>query len=135
MQCEQGCFTHWQQVATSMHGVSSLITAILMRSDEVLCRTVAVSCACMHACAADGSFLQRFLDTTQKMSPAERGAYLEHPPPGAPDLDDAHHVRVLSYLSATGSKRVMMLCFPAHTATRHSEALFPTDIRGAWRPA
>lgn len=47
----------------------------------------------MPACAADGSFLQRFLDATQKMSPAERGAYLEHPPPGAPDLDDAHHVR------------------------------------------
>ena len=36
--------------------------------------------------------MQRFLDATGSMSPAERGAYLEHPPPGAPDLDEAHHV-------------------------------------------
>ena len=40
--------------------------------------------------AAEGSFLQRFLAATAHMTPEERGKYLEEPPPGAPDLDEAH---------------------------------------------
>ena len=43
-------------------------------------------------CAAEGSFLRRFLGATRDMSPAERGTYLEHPPPDAPDIDEAHDV-------------------------------------------
>ncbi|CAL5222286.1 g4625 [Coccomyxa viridis] len=39
----------------------------------------------------DGSFLQRFYEATADMDPAQRGAYLEHPPEGAPDIDEAHH--------------------------------------------
>ena len=45
----------------------------------------------MHA-ADDGSFLQRFTTATADMDPAQRGAYLEYPPEGAPDIDEAHHV-------------------------------------------
>ena len=46
-------------------------------------------------CAAEGSFLRRFLGATRDMSPAERGTYLEHPPPDAPDIDEAHDVSAL----------------------------------------
>ncbi len=42
--------------------------------------------------AGDGSFLQRFFSATADMDPAQRGTYLEHPPEGAPDIDEAHHV-------------------------------------------
>ena len=53
------------------------------------------SCFCLaervHA-AGEGSFLQRFFSATADMDPAQRGAYLEHPPEGAPDIDEAHHV-------------------------------------------
>ncbi len=48
-----------------------------------------------HASAAraeEGSFLQRFFAATERMSPEARGAYLERPPPEAPDIDDAHRV-------------------------------------------
>ncbi|CAK0786891.1 hypothetical protein CVIRNUC_010105 [Coccomyxa viridis] len=38
-----------------------------------------------------GSFLQRFLTATADMDAAQRGAYLEDPPEGAPDIDQAHH--------------------------------------------
>jgi hypothetical protein len=63
--------------------------------------------------AAEGSFLQRFLDATGGMSPAERGAYLEHPPPGAPDLDEAHHVSA----PAPSSLHVLPFgCMRPHTA-------------------
>lgn len=46
---------------------------------------------CQRA-AGDGSFLQQFFQATADMDAAQRGAYLEHPPEGAPDIDDAHHV-------------------------------------------
>lgn len=39
---------------------------------------------------AAGSFLQRFLAATADVTPEQRGKYLEEPPPGAPDLDEAH---------------------------------------------
>ncbi|KAL4428290.1 hypothetical protein ABPG75_002379 [Micractinium tetrahymenae] len=39
---------------------------------------------------AEGSFLQQFLAATEGLGPAERGAYLEHPPEGAPDIDSIH---------------------------------------------
>ena len=42
--------------------------------------------------AGDDSFLQRFFSATADMDPAQRGTYLEHPPEGAPDIDEAHHV-------------------------------------------
>ncbi|KXZ44273.1 hypothetical protein GPECTOR_70g504 [Gonium pectorale] len=39
---------------------------------------------------ADGSFLQRFLLATSGMSPADIGKYLEEPPEGAPNIEEAH---------------------------------------------
>lgn len=42
--------------------------------------------------AADGSFLSSFLAATKAMSPEERGRYLECPPPGGPDIEQAHQV-------------------------------------------
>ena len=42
---------------------------------------------------ADGSFLHQFLAATEGMGAAERGAYLEHPPQGAPDIDSIHQAR------------------------------------------
>ncbi len=42
--------------------------------------------------AAAGSFLARFLAATQGMDPAAVGAFLEHPPEGAPDIEAAHQV-------------------------------------------
>ncbi|GBF91570.1 ubiquitin carboxyl-terminal hydrolase-like [Raphidocelis subcapitata] len=39
---------------------------------------------------ADGSFLRRFFDATEAMTPEARGAYLEAPPSGAPDIEEAH---------------------------------------------
>lgn len=44
--------------------------------------------------AAPDSFLTRFFESTQPMSPAERGAYLEQPPQDAPDIEEAHQVCV-----------------------------------------
>jgi len=41
---------------------------------------------------AEGSFLQRFFQATQSLTPEQRGAYLEAPPTGAPDIEDAHQV-------------------------------------------
>ena len=49
--------------------------------------------------ADDGSFLQRFYKATADMDPAQRGAYLEHPPEGAPDIDEAHHVSHCEHLT------------------------------------
>ena len=47
--------------------------------------------------ADKGSFLEDFFGKTSEMSPGERGAYLENPPAGAPDIDEAHEVtRALS---------------------------------------
>ena len=42
--------------------------------------------------AAQGSFLQSFLADTAKMTPEDRGQFLEEPPEGAPDIDEAHAV-------------------------------------------
>jgi hypothetical protein len=42
--------------------------------------------------AAPGSFLERFFEATKGMSPQERGRYLETPPSGAPDIEEAHQV-------------------------------------------
>jgi ubiquitin carboxyl-terminal hydrolase L3 len=39
---------------------------------------------------APGSFLEAFLAATAGMSPAARGAHLEAPPPGAPEIDGIH---------------------------------------------
>eukprot|EP01025_Chloroclados_australasicus_P044072 TRINITY_DN4749_c0_g2_i1.p1 TRINITY_DN4749_c0_g2~~TRINITY_DN4749_c0_g2_i1.p1 ORF type:complete len:247 (+),score=49.33 TRINITY_DN4749_c0_g2_i1:68-808(+) len=36
------------------------------------------------------SFLDRFFAATQTMSSADRGEYLEYPPEGAPDIEEAH---------------------------------------------
>ncbi len=41
---------------------------------------------------ADSSFLQRFFDATKALTPQQRGAYLEAPPSGAPDIEEAHQV-------------------------------------------
>ena len=40
------------------------------------------------------SFLDTFISTTTPMTPEERGAYLESPPEGAPDIEEAHKVRM-----------------------------------------
>lgn len=37
-----------------------------------------------------GSYLQTFFETTSSMDPAARGRYLEEPPEGAPDIEEAH---------------------------------------------
>lgn len=37
-----------------------------------------------------GSFLAEFHKATKGMSPKERGKYLEDPPEGAPDIEEAH---------------------------------------------
>lgn len=37
-----------------------------------------------------GSFMENFFGKTGGMTAAERGNYLENPPAGAPDIDDAH---------------------------------------------
>lgn len=52
--------------------------------------------------AAEGSFLQQFLAATQGLGPAERGAYLEHPPEGGPDIDSIHEVGVTLLVNAAG---------------------------------
>eukprot|EP01024_Parvocaulis_polyphysoides_P049602 TRINITY_DN481_c1_g3_i1.p1 TRINITY_DN481_c1_g3~~TRINITY_DN481_c1_g3_i1.p1 ORF type:complete len:244 (+),score=64.47 TRINITY_DN481_c1_g3_i1:752-1483(+) len=39
---------------------------------------------------AENSFFERFLSATKTMSPADRGQYLEDPPEGAPDIEEAH---------------------------------------------
>ena len=52
-----------------------------------------------HAAGKD-SFLQRFLTATADMDAAQRGAYLEDPPEGAPDIDQAHHVSCLEHVSS-----------------------------------
>jgi ubiquitin carboxyl-terminal hydrolase L3 len=39
-----------------------------------------------------GSFLERFLADTGRMAPEARGAYLEDPPEGAPNIEDIHEV-------------------------------------------
>ena len=65
--------------------------------------------------AAEGSFLQRFLSVTREMSPAERGGFLEHPPPGAPDIDEAHHVSALLRLfenSAAAESQIITTVVP-----------------------
>ncbi|GAB4814399.1 hypothetical protein N2152v2_001445 [Parachlorella kessleri] len=36
------------------------------------------------------SFLTQFFESTASMNPQERGAYLEHPPQGAPSIDSIH---------------------------------------------
>lgn len=38
------------------------------------------------------SFLDDFLKATKGMNPAEKGAYLENPPEGAPSIDSIHEV-------------------------------------------
>ena len=44
-------------------------------------------------CVIDrGSFMENFFGKTGGMTAAERGDYLENPPAGAPDIDDAHEV-------------------------------------------
>ena len=43
-------------------------------------------------CADKGSFLEDFFGKTSEMGAGERGAYLETPPAGAPDIDEAHEV-------------------------------------------
>ena len=58
------------------------------------CGTIGVLHALANARGAlqieAGSFLERFLAATEALSPEERAAYLEHPPPGAPSLEEAH---------------------------------------------
>ncbi|KAI8475782.1 MAG: peptidase C12, ubiquitin carboxyl-terminal hydrolase 1 [Monoraphidium minutum] len=39
---------------------------------------------------AEGSFLSRFFESTKAMTPQQRGAFLEEPPSGAPDIEEAH---------------------------------------------
>jgi len=46
--------------------------------------------------SAEGSFLQRFLAATADLTPEQRGKYLEEPPAGAPDIDEAHQVCEIS---------------------------------------
>lgn len=42
---------------------------------------------------AEGSFLQQFMAATAGMDADQRGAHLEQPPAGAPDIDSIHQVR------------------------------------------
>jgi hypothetical protein len=41
---------------------------------------------------AEGSFLEKFFEATKDLGAAERGAYLEHPPSGGVDIEEAHQV-------------------------------------------
>lgn len=58
------------------------------------CGTIAVLHAignCLdRVTPSPGSFLQQFFAATAAMAPDERGAFLESPPPGAPDIEAAH---------------------------------------------
>ena len=38
------------------------------------------------------SFLKQFFDATASMDPTSRGAFLENPPQGAPNIEETHHV-------------------------------------------
>lgn len=67
------------------------------------CGTIAILHAVENAmdsvkCAPD-SFFTQFAASTAGMSPAERGAFLENPPQGAPDIETAHQVRFLTGFS------------------------------------
>ena len=92
----QSMFAPLRNVCTSMgvHG-SSLCLSLCMAIAIRCVLPYELSCFCsaeqVHV-AGEGSFLQRFFSATTDMDPAQRGAYLEHPPVGAPDIDEAHHV-------------------------------------------
>jgi len=47
--------------------------------------------------AAQGSFLSSFLTDSASMDPEQRGQFLEEPPEGAPDIDEAHEVVLLCF--------------------------------------
>ena len=66
--------------------------------------------------AAEGSFLQQFLGTTEGMSPAERGAYLEQPPEGAPDIDSIHQVGTNKAVQCSCSAAPVLLLATAAAA-------------------
>ena len=44
------------------------------------------------------SFFQQFFEATQGMNPTARGAFLEEPPEGAPDIEEVHHVSQIALL-------------------------------------
>ncbi|KAG2483811.1 hypothetical protein HYH03_017334 [Edaphochlamys debaryana] len=52
---------------------------------------------------AEGSFMARFLAATQGMSPAEVGRFLEDPPEGAPNIEEAHQAAAAEGATAAPS--------------------------------
>lgn len=75
--------------------------------------------------AAPGSFLANFTNSTKDMTPADRGQFLENPPDGAPDIEDAHkvlykevdvvHSRIPWILSSIGSSTTCSACEKHHS--------------------
>ncbi|KAK9903583.1 hypothetical protein WJX75_009284 [Coccomyxa subellipsoidea] len=83
---------------------------------------------------AEGSFLQRFFSATADLTPEQRGKYLEDPPPGAPDLDEAHQAAAQEGATAPPSlDEVVDLHFVALVERRgrlfelDGRKLFPID--------
>eukprot|EP00877_Chromochloris_zofingiensis_P006805 jgi/Chrzof1/2378/Cz11g12260.t1 len=60
--------------------------------------------------AEDGSFLSQFFSSTAAMSPQERGAFLEQPPSGAPDIEEAHQVGAVAGWWEAVAKDFLYLC-------------------------
>lgn len=62
--------------------------------------------------AAQGSFLNSFLTNSASMDPEQRGRFLEEPPEGAPDIDKAHEVVLLTAASMLGLQGASLLPLP-----------------------
>ena len=62
--------------------------------------------------AAQGSFLNSFLTDSASMDPEQRGRFLEEPPQGAPDIDKAHEVILLTAASMLGIQGASLLPLP-----------------------
>ena len=71
---------------------ANLRTSPVVRDPSASCRSRMLQH--LPFTAGKGSFLDRFFDATAGMNPTEVGAFLEHPPEGAPSIDEAHAVSV-----------------------------------------
>ncbi|KAL4858837.1 Ubiquitin carboxyl-terminal hydrolase isozyme L3 [Chlorella vulgaris] len=98
------------------------------------CGTIAL----LHAVAnnresldlADGSFMDQFLEATASLDPAARGAYLEQPPAGAPDIDSIHQAAAQQGATlAPAAEEEVNLHFAAFVAA--DGALYELDGRKA----
>lgn len=51
---------------------------------------------------AAGSFLEQFFLATKELGPEARGSYLEDPPAGAMNIEDAHQVMMQDLVASGG---------------------------------